>query len=481
MKRWLPLLLALLLCAPAAVRAADAPREFDFGFIASRYTDVNGDTHFRMLGPFYERAVSPTGMQLRAVRPIYGSATDSNTERHVKDIVWPVMSMKRFRKESGWRFLLTYYNDFDRTNPKSRYRFWSLPIYFQGRDVHTNWYAAVFPIGGQIHEVLGRDTVSFVLFPLYASSAVDDVRTVDWVWPIYSRTQGDGIYRFRVFPFYGRNHHKSKYEKRFILWPFWTWAHYHYPRQSGTAWILFPVWGHAKLEDQNTVWVIPPLFRFTHGQRLNVVNCPWPVIQWRSGEERRLYLWPLWGYNNRASVRKAFFLWPIFHTEQIDRGDTYSERFLAIPFIQSEVRKQRPGGPGQKPTVVARYHKLWPLLSYQTDGDARRFRTLELWPLRNTGPIERCYAPFWTLYCHTARGDSFDDELLWGLYRHQRRGHDHRFVSVFPVVDWTIDHRGEGAFSWNLLKGLVGYERRGTQRTVRVLYWLRFGPKEKTP
>ena len=120
-------------------------------------------------------------------------------------------------------------------------------------------------------------------------------------------------------------------------------------------------------------------------------------------------------------------------------------------------------------------------MSYMQEGGNKRFRVLELWPLRNTGPVEREYAPIWTLYTHTLMGDSYDDELLWGLYRCRKRGADYRSVSLFPVVSWTRDDRDGNRREWSVLKGLLGYKRDGTQKSVRVLYLLNFGGKEKKP
>jgi hypothetical protein len=471
----------LFMSCACPVLGSDKPREFDFGFIASRLEDPDGNMRLKLLGPIYERAVSTHGAQLRAVRPFYSSYTDPATERHEKDMVWPIAAAKRFRHEFSWRVLLTWYLDYDRTDSKSRYRFWSLPIYFQGRDRNQGFYMAIFPLGGRVCDILGRDEIRFVLFPLYAKSRINDVQTKDILWPIYSRTEGEGIHRFRVFPFYGRNQHRENFEKRFIMWPFWTWAHYKYPRASGTAYVLWPLWGHFDLEDQKAWLFVPPLVRFSCGQRMNYNYCPWPLIQWSSGEIEKFYLWPLWGKKNMQGVRSAFFLWPIFRTEQRDRGETYSQRFLAMPFIYSEIRKQRSHDPTVRPTVVARYHKIWPLLSYIQEDDHTRFRLLELWPLKNTGPVEREYAPIWTLFSHTVSGDSCDDELLWGLYRNRKRGSEYRSVSLFPVVSWTRDDRERESREWLILKGLLGYKREGTRKSLRVLYLFHVGGKEKNP
>lgn len=471
----------VLLCCVCQAFGFDKAREFDFGFVASRLADPDGNMRLKILGPIYERACATNGAQLRAVRPFYSSFTDPATERHRKDMLWPIASSTQFRKEFRWRFLLTWYTDFDRTNPKSRYRLWAFLLYFQGRDKDRNPYMALFPVGGKVCDILGRDEIKFVLFPVYARSHINEVKTKDVVWPIYSRTEGKGIYRFRVFPFYGRNYHRDRFEKRFILWPFWTWGHYKYPRASGTAYILWPLWGHFDLEDQKSWLFVPPLIRFSSGQRMNYNYCPWPVVQWSSGEIEKFYLWPLWGKKNMHSVRSAFFLWPVFRTEQIDRGDLYSQRFLALPFIHSEVRKERSHEPGVRNGVVARYHKIWPLMSYMQEGGNKRFRLLELWPLRNTGSVEREYAPIWTLYTHTRMGDSYDDELLWGLYRCRKRGADYRSVSLFPVISWTRDDRDGNRREGSILKGLLGYKREGAQKSFRVLYLLNFGGKEKKP
>ena len=473
----------ILMSCGCPVLGSDKPREFDFGFIASRLEDPDGNMRLKILGPIYERAYSINGAQLRAVRPFYSSYTDPVTERRQKDIVWPIAAAKRFRHEFSWRVLLTWYVDFDRTDSKSRYRFWSLPIYFQGRDKNEGFYMAVFPLGGRVCDILGRDEIYFVLFPLYARSRVNDVQTKDVLWPIYSRTEGEGIHRFRVFPFYGRNYHRGKFEKRFILWPFWTWAHYSYPRSSGTSYILWPLWGHFNQEDQQAWLFIPPLIRLSHSQRLNYNYCPWPFVQWSSGEIEKFYLWPIWGRKVMHSSRSAFFLWPIFRTEQVDRGDVYSQRLMALPFYYSEVRKQHPRDSTFKPKVVSRYHKLWPLMSYEREYGNKRFRCLDLWPLRNTGPVEREYAPIWTLFSHTLIGNSYDDELFWGLYRNRKRGNEFRSVSVFPIVSWTRDDRDRERESreWSILKGLLEYKREGTPKSLRVLYFLNFGGQEKKP
>lgn len=476
------LALALFLSfAGGSALASEGGREFDFGFIASRLRDPNGDLRLRALGPFLEWAESTNGLRFSAFRPLSGTVSDPEAGRTTRYVMWPLFTGRRLRDDLTWRAILLHYADYDVSDPQSHYRFWLLPVYFQGRDPQKRPYWAVFPLGGRICDFLGRDQIDFVLFPLWGKHSVNGVVTRDVLWPIYSRTEGKGIHRFRVFPFYGRSAHRDQFKKGFVLWPFWTWARYEYRNYPGKAYILFPFWGHFDMADQEAWLFLPPLFRFSRGERLNYGYCPWPLVQWSSGEVEKLYLWPLWGRKRMHAVKTDFLLWPIFWRERMDRPEGVRRRWLALPFVQAGSTTASAREPGGRRPVVARFFKLWPLMSYERQEGARRFRVLDLWPVRDAAPVERCYAPLWTLYARTAVGNAVDSEGLWGLYRHRRRGADMRSVSVFPLVSWQRDDRAGECREWSLLHGLLGYRREGTQRRVRVLYLLRFGGGEMQP
>ncbi len=490
MHRLIRFTLITLLCVPAfSMAGADDrdPLEFDFGPLISRQRDLHGHMRLRVLGPFFERATHDDGQTLTAVRPLYSRYDDPEMERRRSEYLWPVGYTKQFRDEHSGRVLLAFWTRFDVEDPDSRYRFWLFPLYFQGRDKHGEEYAALFPLGGRIHEFLGRDEIEFILFPLYLRTELNEVPSHSFLWPIISHTQGRGIYRFRVFPFYGQNRHRDRYNKKFVMWPFWTSAEYYYEGSSGSGYILFPVYGRLTLEDQRSWMVLPPFFRVSRGERVNMVLAPWPIFQRRTGEIRQTYIWPLWGTKTMRGTHSRFFLWPFLQEERIDRGDTVARRFYLLPFYYSDTHRERapaapdPQEPVPRGTMVSNYQKIWPLLSYIRDGDEVRFRMLALWPLKYTPSIERNYAPFWSLIQHARYEEASDTEILWGLYRRQRRGEDKSYTSLFPLFDRTRDDRHDEAVRrWSFLKGLIGYERRGTNRRYQLLYLLRWGQLEET-
>lgn len=411
---------------------------------------------FADLYPFYANLQAEEG-SFFAVRPFY-SKTEME-EGAIQDYLWPLYSRKSFKNEETSRALLFWWtHNFEANAQSPRDRNWLLPLYFQGQDINGEDYFALFPLGGTIHEFLGRDKIMFVLFPMFGESQINDVKTTSVLWPIYSHTRGDGIQRDRIFPIVGKSVLENKYEKKFVLWPFWTSAEYFYPGDSGKSWILFPICGRSNMEKESTWWVIPPLFRFTDGEREDCLLCPWPFVQkTKSDQLDKFYIWPLWGRKQAANGRidRTFVLWPFLWSEDIQQENLSVTRKLALPFFYSQSKKLRePEVPEEKWEEVSNGWKIWPLMSWQRAGDQSRFRMLELWPL-NTAPIERNWAPLWTLYKRTNDDGLVKKDLLWFIWHSEKEPERERS-------------------EWSLLKGLLGYKKDTDSKQLK-LFWFNLG------
>lgn len=477
MNRLAAVLVGPLLLAVTHLRAEVV---FDFGPFASRVIDAGQDDRFRALGPLVESACSPSNQTLRTIRPLHASAVDPVRSWKFNEWIWPLAATAQLRNQRATRVLLAYHRDMDVTDYRGPYRLAVIPLYFQGRDDDYSRYWALFPVGGSIHDFLFQDEINFVLWPLHHTIRQGEVRSSTWLWPIYSRTHGKGISRFRVFPFYGRSRQRNDFEKKFILWPFWTASKFYQPSR-GRGFILFPLYGRINLDDQDSWLVLPPFFRYAKGERLNLLYAPWPFFQRSWGETDKLYVWPLYGYRRTTGFKSSFLVWPFFQKETVDRGDTVVRRSLVLPLYFSEKQTARKSGGQKGREIVARKSRFWPLWYYQREGEHRRFRMLSLWPLRQSPRIERQWAPLWTLYDDVRVADNADTELLWGMYRSQRRGEEYCYRSVFPL--WASERRlgDTPERSWSVLKGLVGYDRDSTQRTLRLLYFLRIPVGESKP
>lgn len=424
-------LTAAVLCGTAAASAVDP-----------FYADVHKDD-----GSFF------------AVRPFYSKTTLE--EGQIQDYFWPLYSRKSFKNERNSRAFIFYYtHQFDVQKETPRQRRWLLPVFFQGRSVTGEEYLALFPFGGTIREFLGRDELSFVLFPAYGKSRINEVETTSVLWPLYSRTRGDGIQRDRVFPIAGKSVLEGKYDKRFILWPFWTSADYFYPGDSGKSWILFPVCGYSDMDQERTLWLAPPFFRFTAGVKQDRIYCPWPFFQKIDSEwHDKFYLWPLWGEDQYKGGlnHRTFLFWPLLWSEKSEQAHLVKTRRLALPFFYHERNVLKEAGiPAEERATVSSYLKIWPLMSWQKENSASRFRMLELWPLKDTAPVERNWAPFWTLYQRTHRDGADRRDVLWFVWESEKKS-------------------AENCSECSLLKGLFSYKKQDDSKKFRFLYFFEVG------
>ncbi len=408
--------------------------------------------------PIYANKVEANGASFYAWRPFYSSSVEDK-ERWRKDYLWPLYTKKGFKEEEYSRFLFFGYKT-DFSKDTERERTWVIPFYFQGTSANNENYFALFPIGGTIYEFLGRDKVSFVLFPLYGKSHVNDVYTTSILWPIGSKSSGEKVTRFRIWPFYGSSSLLNEYDKKFVLWPIYNSVDYTNDRNPGGGFILFPFYGKVSTEQADTYWVIPPLFRYMRSEEQWIIHGPWPFIQLADGPMKKQIFWPFYGKKSLGTLTKQYWVWPMFCNNKTEYAVHNQHRRTIAPFFahQTDVIT-KPTENYEAGDVISKYWKIWPLMSWERNFERSRFRTLELWPLRNTPGIERNWAPWWTLYRRVNTDGEVGHHVLWGLYR-QTRAPEH--------------------FEWSLLKGFAGYKKTNNNHRYRLLFmW--FGDEEEQP
>ncbi len=455
--------------APCGVRS-------DWGPLYSRMTDVEDRDRQRILGPLWERRTGPSKNQtLHALRPFYAREHAVSGWIH-HDLLYPLGTGSTLGDDTEWRVLIGWYQDYDTGDPESAWRLMILPIYFQGRSKGGEDYFAIFPLGGRIRDLLLRDRIDFALFPLWMRSEVNGIETVSLLFPIFARTNDPRLRQLRVFPFYGKIQRRDQYRKRFVMWPIWTDAVWSYPRSYGSGFVLFPLYGRIRLSDQSAWLVLPPFFRHNRSTRLVGGYYPWPFVQVEQGQRHKFYIWPLYGHRHQSGISYRFLLWPLVHQYRLDRGDRSLDTFKILPFFYSERERIRYPETETGAAPPARRLELWPLGEWDCpSAGPRRICIPDLWPGRNLKPVDRSWAPWWTLYRMDRSGADVDCEALWGLYRHRRYGTEARHFSLFPFYERTRDNRaGKSYASWSMLKGLLAREENNGETRHRVLYVFTF-------
>jgi hypothetical protein len=464
---WRAWLLATL--GLGAFRLGAAPAH-DAGCLFSAGENLHGRPYARALGPVFEETRQGEGEAAAswAVRPFLTYEAEARTGRRAWDVLWPLASHREWKGAADGRFLTAFWHDPDTSDPASAYRFWFLPFLALGRNPRGEDYGALFPLGGRVDQWFGRDRVEFALFPLYWHSELNDLRTDHWLWPLVSRTTGDRVHRFRVFPFYGTAERRGEGSSRFVLWPFWTSLRRDRPGHEEQGFMLFPLYGHAKSASLETWMFLPPFFRHSVGASGTNTVILWPFCQTASGEEDKFYLWPLYGRRTMPEMERRFWVWPFVWHHQGTRGGAEERRFRVFPVFVTESREETGARQGRS----SRYTSVWPLASYRRDADGnRRFRALDLWPFKDTRPVERNLAPWWSVVTHERTAAGYETELLWGVARWGRDRDGARHGSVFPLFSWTRDP-ARNKLEWSFLKGMISRYRAGDRRACRVLYFM---------
>jgi hypothetical protein len=281
------------------------------------------------------------------------------------------------------------------------------------------------------------------------------------LWPIGSKTTGPRIERFRVWPLYGTSSLENEFAKKFVLWPIYTSVKYTNDRNPGGGFVLVPFYGRVITEQAENYWLVPPFIRYMHSDEQWIVHAPWPFIQLADGTMYKRIFWPVYGKKHLGPSTRQYWLWPIIWNNKTEYARYDQHRRLIVPFFASVSDVvTKPENSYEVGDISSRYWKLWPLMSWERtpDGDSR-FRTLDLWPLRNTPGIERNWAAYWTLYRRMNADGVVGHHVLWGLYRQTK---------------------GPEEFEWSLLKGFAGYKKTQNGRTVRFLF-MKFGNREDQP
>jgi hypothetical protein len=432
-------------------------------------------------GPFYEQVVTAGGGKRTSYRPLFYTKIESEDENAVqKEILWPVYSSTQRDDSLTWRFLLWFGYDKDITQTGDYSRTWLFPLWFSGTTKEGERYAALFPLYGTVRDIY-VDRFHFVLFPIWMESARGTHSSWSVLWPIISKTSGEKMNGFRVFPFYGEMDYQNTDKTRFVLWPFWTSGKYT-GRNPGDSWMLFPVVGRVNRASESSWLIIPPFFNVSHGRgKLDYyrkINCPWPFVQIHDGKNsHKRYFWPIYThrYDDAGDFSNRTILWPFFNFRTANRA-AFSEKSRSLFFFYADSDVKRDlDGDGVYETHIEAYNRFWPLYSYQTDPDNKYYRFPDLNFSKRTGPADRNFLGMFTLYTlgSSEENKRVDHELLWGFFR-RGYGENYSRLSLWPFYNYDSD---AGDRKWSILGGLLGREGDSENSRWRWLWF--FGGKNR--
>ncbi len=465
--------LGAALCAAllAGCAGPQVGRTVDASLPGSRRTRV---ADVREFGPFYERVETSDGDIRTSVRPLFYTHIDAPKDQSsLTEILWPLYASRTNAERRNWRFLTIYGRDADTTDPDSERHVWAFPFWAHGRTAGGEQYAALFPFGGRLYDFLMYDRLSFVLWPVWMSTERHGIHGWSVLWPIVTRSWGEGHDNFRVWPFWGRVHKDGEWDRHFVLWPLWNDATFTKDgRPDGSAWALLPIAGHTDRPTVEAWHILPPFFQVARGRGRfegdRQILAPWPLVRvsdFRGTHKRHFY--PLYATTWTATDSKTHVLWPFYTHHHEERGNGARDDWSLAPLFH------RTRVSGSTNGADRAYTRLWPLFSYIDEADGRYFRLLDFSLHRRVGPLERNLLQMPVVYTHGSDGALREDELLWGLFRWRRDDSATRELQLWPLFRRSREDPETDA-DWRVLLGLLGREGAGEDRRTRLLWFLQF-------
>lgn len=375
------------------------------------------------VGPFFEYRRAQPDAAFWSLRPFYSQARDTETNTVVRDVLWP-LGTYHYHHDASWYRALIAYGDARENDPS--WSFNIFPLWFSGADRFDSGYWGFFPFYGEHPHFLFMDDWSFVLWPIWQTYSVKDVRSHGVLWPFVT-WRDEPRAGVGVWPFYGSARQRES-DHAYCLWPFATWASYDEDRDTpgaGSSWMFWPFYGEIRRARESQTLVLPPFFSYAKTDSATRWRLPWPLVDltWSSIRDR-ISVWPFYesidGYsydrarNPAPEERTRRYGWYLVEDVELTSSVSHETRFTVFPFWTSEHRyaKAKDG----TLTEVGSYKRLWPFWSSETNKDWNRQRALELMPVRHVEGVERNWAPFWTFWeCWDRPDGRTRHSLLWHL------------------------------------------------------------------
>ena len=434
-----------------------------------------------MLGPVIEWQDSPSRHEFY-LRPLCNRRDDRKSRVVESEWPWPIgfgTTRPDLSRQVVFPLVLRDRETFSDASVQSRLIVLPVLYYRATREVAD---VLLFPLGGVLHDFLGRDRVGIFLWPLYVAQRKREARSWSILHPVFAYTRWtDGGWGFKVWPVFGINWKPGKMLKLFVLWPIGHYQRMETSQGEIRRWWVFPFFGRIRDPGGGESAVLWPLFRHRTDRGLGRDDwwMPWPVIGRHCGERARGWtLWPLWASERQPGKHRARFLWPIgwYRRTEDKRERTSSFRIVPLMFREREERAAVAETSKPEPKVSGAW-QFWPLVKYRYDPSGwTEAESPSLLPMRWYGPWERNFAPFFRVFRYHRSAEGVRSWRLLGRWMRIDIGPAVRFFEVKPLFKVYTASAGPaqaGASQWNILKGLFAYRRTGEKQTWQFLYFLR--------
>lgn len=425
-----------------------------------------------ILYPFFEWR-EEHGIKEFYFRPFYNQQQDREGTRET-ELFWPfsfsTRSLSRSYKRS-FPFYSSISDGTDVNNPDLQETDSVIfPFYF-GRSSGKARDFAIFPLFGSFHNRFNRDSVQFLMWPLYSRSIKDDLTKQNFLWPIFSYSRSSEDKGFKVWPFYGRTVESGEDAKKgFIAWPFYVYKDFDIEGVGRyKAWGSLPFYAREESPLSTQTSIIWPFFSHMENpyEGYERWNYFWPLGTFLKGDKRysNTFL-PLWSYHKIGGNTNLSILWPIFW-DLSDISENYiSKTKRVIPLYWSRHEEWPLEG------KEANMRQFWPIFKKQENKDgSSEFQLLSLYIIRaGEESWNRNWGPLFSIFYHY---EDPDEEVattrFFGRLVRYEKNLAYSYFSVLPFFSFQMDLEKESS-RYSFLLSMIRYEKGKGNGSLNLLY-----------
>ncbi len=417
--------------------------------------------------------------------PLIETRTEPNKQ---KFFVRPLIA--RYEKPNSIEnnFLYPFGQDFQQPNRHYGYCFFTLcrydskiehrktyregyffPFYFYKRGYGEDDYTAVWPLGGTIKNMFGKQRIDWCGWPLYVKTHKNGDVNQWFPFPILNK-RGGATRGFAFYPL-GGHFYNDKKDLRYFLWPL-GYDHRFYDKQHIKKGFL-PFYAYEKspkVKDLSIVW---PFFgrRWEQTPNYEEHRILWPLWVQGRGEQRNVNRWaPFYTHSERTKghYQKTWRLWPLLKEQSwLERNIDVQQQQVFYFLVWNQTQYAHHTG-----RFLGKKTHFWPFFSSWNNGNGRKQLQI-LSPLSVFFPenplVRDIYNPLFHLFRYDKDGNVVRYGVLFNLFQEYRRLDIHELdLHVFFLLRFTKTPKST---CFSLLKGLFEYKKMEEKTSLR-LFWL---------
>jgi len=347
-------------------------------------------------------------------------------------------------------------------------------------------FFGIFPFYGDFRGLWGRDRIRFYLWPLLTVSEKEEMRAIHFPWPFLGMYKDGGLKGAKLWPLAAYVKKPGDFERAFFLWPLGHYRKRFHPVSGEeiaktilflpfyaaidmphfTLRYYFPVYGKLQGANRVTTSYFFPLFSQTRDLKTGATETRILefILRWRKGGDRSLFeFFPFYSHDETDAKERSYVLFPLYTNYRDSDDKVEFTRRRLLPFYINKEKTWIDEKETDKQIIFAPFYG-----TFKERDDSQLFRIFWLFSYSPGGPVERNFAPLWTVF--ERRVDStgrIELNALWHLFTYYEDAYRKKW-EINPFLLSYKKSREEVAI--NLLGGILGYEKAHNRHALKLLF-----------